>query len=65
MSDTATTRQTGLCSVQDAAKYLKVSRNQIYAWLEDETLPTVMVGTHRRTQWVAVYKFAGESPEAE
>jgi len=65
MSDTQTTRKTGLCKAIEAAEYLNVDRKRIDAWLEDGTLPTVMVGTHRRTQWVAVYKLAGEVDETQ
>ncbi|TWT57201.1 Helix-turn-helix domain protein [Thalassoglobus neptunius] len=57
------TKQTGLATVTEAGAYLSVSRATVYTWIRDRTLPVVMVGTHKRIPWTAVYKLAGETIE--
>lgn len=49
----------GLERVSAVARYLAISRSQVYRLIEDGTLPSVMIGKSRRIPVGAVLELAG------
>lgn len=48
----------GLAKVDEAARFLAVSRAWIYGQMANKQIPYVMVGSHRRIQWAVLLKIA-------
>jgi excisionase family DNA binding protein len=51
----------GFATVLEVARFLAVSRSQVYALMEKGALPSARIGRSRRVPWVAVRKFAAEA----
>lgn len=52
-----TKAETGLITVQDAAKFLAVSTSTLYGWVYQRRIPFVKVGRALRFELVELQKF--------
>jgi excisionase family DNA binding protein len=50
----------GLATIPEAAKFLGVSKSQVYVWMKRKQLPFSKLGAARRIPWRAVHQMAAD-----
>ena len=54
-------RDSGLATVVEVARFLRISRSKVYQLMDQQVLGYVKLGKNRRVKWEIVYRYVEEN----